>query len=105
MQQKWLIRLHRLIDADRAEEFYWTYTWKKFRKQRRELDNNECQRCKRLGRYTEAQMVHHKKPLKEYPHLALSIFNTESLCNACHNLEHPEKMELNKKRFENKERW
>ncbi|OZQ74694.1 endonuclease [Paenibacillus odorifer] len=36
-----------------------------------------------------ADMVHHIKPLSEYPELALVLKNLLSLCNSCHNKEHP----------------
>ena len=38
-----------------------------------------------------ADMVHHIKERTEYPELALTLENLISLCNACHNKEHPEK--------------
>jgi 5-methylcytosine-specific restriction endonuclease McrA len=33
-------------------------------------------------------MVHHIKPLSDYPDLALVLENLLSLCNSCHNKEH-----------------
>ena len=36
-------------------------------------------------------MVHHIIPLSERPDLALSLSNLRSLCNECHNKNHPER--------------
>ena len=38
-----------------------------------------------------ADMVHHVIPVEERPDLALNLSNLRSLCNECHNKEHPEK--------------
>nr|WP_081831803.1 HNH endonuclease signature motif containing protein [Geomicrobium sp. JCM 19038] len=40
---------------------------------------------------TVANTVHHIKPRKDYPELALTSSNLESICPRCHNKEHPEK--------------
>ena len=40
---------------------------------------------------TEAVTVHHIKHADEYPELFFDASNLISLCNACHNKEHPEK--------------
>lgn len=66
--------------------------------------NNECQRCMRAGRYTPADMVHHKKEVRQHPELALELDNTECLCNPCHNREHPEKLNgYHRRKFDNDE--
>lgn len=70
-------------------------------------DNKECQKCKSRGQFSKATCVHHKKHLKDHPELALVDNNLESLCDACHNEEHPEKLQQQKKsnKFINEERW
>ena len=65
--------------------------WKAKHKQIMRRDKYLCQHCKRYGRLREAKVVHHKKHVDEYPELAYEDDNLESLCNACHNKEHPEK--------------
>ena len=105
MQAKWLTNLKQLINNDEIEKFYWTYAWKKLRKQRRELDNQECQRCKRKGRYSPAEVVHHIQRVDKAPHLALTITNVESLCSACHNAVHPEKLGGYTESYDNQEMW
>lgn len=106
MTPNFLSWLKELLRDNRIKEFYWTKEWRLIRKMRRRIDNNECQRCKREGRYSPAEMVHHKKEVRFFPDLALNLENTECLCNACHNREHPEKLHgFKKKKFENEERW
>lgn len=44
-----------------------------------------CERCLvTTGQVTHAVLVHHIKPVKQYPHLRLVMSNLQSLCNACH---------------------
>ncbi len=43
-----------------------------------------CQDCKDKGILKAADMVHHIKPLKDYPELALVQSNLRPLCNKCH---------------------
>ena len=86
-----------------ANAFYHTYEWTKKRAEVLKLDHNECQRCKANGRYTKATTVHHVKHLKDRPDLALSIWDGNerqlvSLCQSCHNLEHPEKASKGKRK-------
>lgn len=50
-----------------------------------------CANCKRYGKHTEAVVVHHIKHVDEYPELAFTDSNLQSLCDACHNKAHPEK--------------
>jgi 5-methylcytosine-specific restriction enzyme A len=42
-------------------------------------------------------MVHHIEELSDKPELALNEDNLISLCNSCHNKEHPEKRKGSKK--------
>ena len=72
-------------------EFLQTKVWKHKRAVILRRDGYKCQRCKRYGRQREAQVVHHIKHYDEYPELALDNKNLISLCNECHNAEHPEK--------------
>lgn len=70
-------------------------------------DHGECVMCARAGRYVRdragrlcrprATMVHHIKPIKEHPELALSLDNLMSLCDQCHDEMHPEKLPARRK--------
>lgn len=72
-------------------KFYKSRPWKDKRKEILKRDNNECQSCKSKGRFSPADCIHHKIHLKDNPLLGLTNSNLVSLCNACHNREHPEK--------------
>lgn len=101
------IRLKQLIQliADGSEhEFYLWPEWKRepdgLRAQVLRLDHNECQVCKRRGKYRRATIVHHVKHLRNRPDLALSIYDgeerqLESVCKKCHEEYHPESQRQN----------
>jgi len=98
----------KLINAGKIKKFYKRKEWKRKRRQILERDNYECQKCKRNGRYNRATTVHHKKYLDTYPELAFADENLESLCDACHNEEHPEKLKRNvveRREWITPERW
>lgn len=97
-------KLIKWIQDDDVIKFYSTKEWRKLRVKARERDHNECQRCKSFGKYSKADMVHHKKVVKFHPMLALRLDNVESECKTCHNIMHPEKFN-NKPRFTNEEKW
>ena len=108
-------KLYNKVISGDVHYFYTSRTWRKKRTQTILRDNNECQRCKAIGKVTvgtkeEPLQVHHKRHLKDRPDLAFVDNNLESLCATCHNKEHPEKLEKligekKKKGFENEERW
>lgn len=50
--------------------------------------NPLCEECTIAGRVTPAEMVHHIKPVDEYPDLRLYMDNLMSLCNDCHAAKH-----------------
>ena len=81
----------------RADPFYHTGAWKRIRIQVLERDCYFCQECLRQikagrpGKPRTATMVHHIKARKEFPELALSMENLESLCNICHERLTPER--------------
>lgn len=51
-------------------------------------DQYMCRHCKRYGKTTQAEMVHHIYPVEDYPHLGLVNENLISLCNKCHEKMH-----------------
>jgi hypothetical protein len=51
-------------------------------------DNYQCRECKRFGRTTQAEMVHHVFPLENYPNHKLTDNNLIACCNNCHNTFH-----------------
>ena len=93
-----LAKLKALIEEGREIDFYNSTPWQETRAKVLALDKNECVRCRQKGRYTKAVIVHHVHHLKDRPDLALSIYDEDhhrqlvSLCRACHELEHPERL-------------
>lgn len=73
---------------------YTAARWKKYREKILRRDGYQCQRCKRYGRMKNATEVHHIKHVDEFPELAFDPKNLISLCHACHNAQHPEKIEV-----------
>jgi 5-methylcytosine-specific restriction enzyme A len=47
-----------------------------------------CEKCLKRGVYTPATIVHHVKPIEEFPELRLDIDNMESNCASCHSRWH-----------------
>ena len=84
--------------------FYRTYAWKKKRLQILARDKHACQECRKQGRYSKAEIVHHIKHLQDEPGLALTDDNLESVCKGCHEKLHPER-NREKRSFVNAERW
>ncbi|MGX8795447.1 HNH endonuclease [Fusibacter sp. JL298sf-3] len=93
------------IASGREIVFYKSKEWRVKREEVLQRDNYECQRCKRDGRFSPADCVHHIIHLKDDPMLGLEEANLESLCDSCHNLVHPEKFFEKKVKFINEERW
>lgn len=96
MNRIFLLRLKKWISEGDTQPFYITTEWRKARLKAMELWHFECYRCryiKQPSELSEATMVHHVKPVKDYPELALSLFITENgrsviqlmpLCFNCH---------------------
>lgn len=74
-----------------AVAFYNSAAWQRARAAALTRDNHLCQPCLRRKHLTPATTVHHIKSLEEAPELALDLDNLESICESCHNKEHPEK--------------
>lgn len=96
-----------------VHNFYIWSEWQKVRTQVLLMDKFECQDCKKRGRYTKANTVHHHQFLKKYPELALEIFyefkgkryrNLISLCHDCHEARHGYRKKEEKKLL-TEERW
>ena len=93
MTQQFLNWLKAIIADGKEKLFYKTSEWQATRKDVLALDKGECQRCKAMGKYERATMVHHVIPLKERPDLALSIWHYGrrqllSLSDQCHEIVH-----------------
>lgn len=62
--------------------------WKNKRKVILKRDGYKCVYCKRYGKSTPADMVHHIYPYESNKSLAYKNYNLISLCNNCHNKMH-----------------
>ena len=95
------------IKQGNTMKFYKSKEWRKKRLEILDNHNGECQKCKGKGKYNKANCVHHILQLNNRIDLALTDGNLISLCNACHNEEHPEKLKQfeAKEKFMNEERW
>lgn len=74
---------HRVYDKTqrdkRTAEFYKSKKWQKARDLSMAQHYGICQDCGGT-----AEMVHHIKPLRDYPELATVQSNLRPLCNKCH---------------------
>ena len=87
-----------LIAINRVDIFYNSYYWRTLSHKVIKQYNFECQLCKSKGVYSRATLVHHVKPLKEYPSLAYSLTYVDDdgkekiqlmpLCQSCHEYMH-----------------
>lgn len=85
----------------KTDPFYNTSAWRRARVEALGRDMGYCVWCRLAGRCARdrkgrrvpvlATMVHHVKPLRDYPELALDLRNLVSLCDRCHDEAHPEK--------------
>lgn len=69
--------------------FYHTGSWRRLRVLALQRDHYLCQNCLRQKRVTIATEVHHIKPIADFPELALTLDNLESLCWDCHEQTKP----------------
>lgn len=99
ISQQRLCQLQAMVQNGTSDLFYRWPEWERIRVTVLEMDHHECQLCKARHRYRKAVIVHHVEHLRERPDLALSILNPDtgkrqliSLCRACHELQHPERM-------------
>lgn len=68
--------------------FYLDKRWKRKREVILMRDEYLCRECKRYGKVTPANTVHHIYTLEEHPQYKLTNDNLLSLCNECHELMH-----------------
>lgn len=76
--------------------FYYSKPWRAVRVRVLERDHGMCMLC--MERFMRggvkprtATVVHHILHLEDRPDLALDMDNLQSLCEICHNQQHPEK--------------
>lgn len=72
-------------------EFYKSKEWEHTRAYVLRRDQYACVICRRYGRLTEANTVHHIEHLEDNWNRRLDTSNLISVCKKCHNKLHPEK--------------
>jgi 5-methylcytosine-specific restriction protein A len=80
----------------KPDPFYLSSAWRKCRAQVLQRDDYLCQICLSQGMITAADLVHHIEHLQDRPDKALDMYNLQSVCHACHNKLHPEKVSRGK---------
>ena len=116
-----------LIEKDELWRFYKHPEWIKLKNEVLKDNHYECEICRRKGVITRYDVkpdgtkrklstVHHVNHVRQHPELALRRWyrdpvtgeeraNLIPICKACHNLEHPEKIQRSEEHFFNEERW
>jgi len=89
----------------KARAFYKSREWRAVRLLALDRDHHECQECKRQGRVSKGQNVHHIKELRDHPELALELDNLETLCIRCHNETHDKTFGSEPNRWADDEMW
>ena len=67
------------------DPFYRSKPWYKARQKVLDRAGHRCEMC---GYQGKGLTVHHVKPRKEYPMLALELTNLVCVCSSCHNRLH-----------------
>lgn len=108
--EQWITQL---IKEDKLYKFYKSKKWKQKKEKILREFHNECAWCRKKGKISEAETVHHIQFVKKYPSLALSEFytyqgeqhrNLVPLCHDCHDMAHG-RMKYQKREQFNEERW
>lgn len=73
-----------LITHGNLKVFYNSAAWEHLRQEVLDEQHHECQICREKGLYSEAEAVHHIKPVRTRPDLALTKSNLLAVCNQCH---------------------
>ena len=82
------------VARDFTEGFYGTQRWKDTRDTYMLMGQGLCEPCLDEGRYTIAEIVHHKVHLTpdniNDPSITLNFDNLQRVCRDCHAKAHPE---------------
>lgn len=70
-----------------AKRFYDSKVWRDLKALKLAIDPI-CEPCRARSIYVPATVVHHVKPRREYPSLALDLDNLASNCDSCHSRTH-----------------
>lgn len=103
-----------LISSGRLERFYRSRGWQELSREVIADLHGECVLCRKAHKLTKAVLVHHVKPLREYPNLAYSRTYTDDdgehiqlmpLCFDCHERIHGRGKYSGPRGYTNEEKW
>ena len=107
--------LRECIRSNNLLPFYNSRAWKRLRLEVLIEDHWECQECKKNGRYKRANSVHHVKPVREHPELAMCRHFIDesgkrqrqllSECDDCHKMLDDHRRRAKAKPLMSDERW
>lgn len=94
-----LLVTRKVMAQDFSRQFYNSSAWQKCRKAYLTSVHYLCEDCLAAGRYTPAEIVHHKIELTPdnvtNPSITMDFSNLKAVCRECHLQEHG----INKKRY------
>lgn len=74
-----------IISQYGVRAFYASWPWRTLALRTSALHHYECELCRKRGLYSPCEAVHHIKPIKIAPELAMEPSNLMCLCAACHS--------------------
>ena len=106
--------IEKLISAGEIGRFYKSRAWQELSREVIAENHGECAVCRAAHKLTKAVLVHHVKPLREYPGLAYSRTYTDAdgghmqlmpLCFDCHERIHGRGRYAKPRGYTNEEKW
>lgn len=106
--------LRNLISEGKVSKFYESRQWKQLSRQVIAEYHGECFLCRQQKKLTKAVLVHHVRPLREYPELAYSrtyqdkggeYIQLMPLCFDCHERIHRRGAYAKPAGYQNEEKW
>lgn len=106
-------QIRKLIAEGKTYDFYNDSYWRRLSHEIMKEQHNECQICRKRGKYTPAVLIHHVRELKQSPELAYSRWQDEehkqlqliALCQQCHEEQHPNRFGNKGEHYSNDEWW
>lgn len=105
--------INKLIEENKLYKFYKSKEWKSLRDKILKENHYECEWCRKQGKISKAETVHHIQYVKSHPDMAMQEYytyrgkryrNLVALCHDCHDKAH-DRMRYRKKVQVNEERW
>lgn len=107
-------KVQKLIDKGELYKFYKSKEWLELREKILKENHNECEWCRKQGKISRAEQVHHVQYVKKHPELAMSRHyqykgvkkkNLIALCHDCHDKAHDRMRYKKQRKPVTEERW